>query len=369
VPPRATEQGRGIDPALEMVILKCLEKDPNQRFSSILELRDALLGMLGGMETHPPGFASVNVSGMRPLPAHLTGIAPGVAAVAPTIIPQALPQMLPTMAGLSVPQHQMVPQQPMIPSHPTPASQSHLSGPNPYYSNLGYSQMMLPTPPPQQATPWWVWFVGGALAVGLGVAAAVWYASRGDDKPVESVAKTSTSTLQATPIENTALPQLVELRFDSLPSGGVYAEGQSAELCTTPCATKLDMRDGGSTERRAYVVKSPGHKDGRIDVDLTKPEREFKITLDREATVTEVKVVDPVIPEKQVEPDKAPAKSKGRNTKTAKKDPKPEEKDVKPLPTFRPEDKPEGVDGTKRDPGKKPGKIDATETIDPFQKK
>ncbi|MBA3502826.1 MAG: serine/threonine protein kinase [Deltaproteobacteria bacterium] len=373
VPPRATEQGRGIDPGLEMVILKCLEKDPNQRFSSIMELRDALLGMLGGMETHPPGFVSINMSGMRPLP-QMSGIAPSAAAVAPTMVPQLLPQMLPTLALQQQQQPMMIPSQPMMQAHPTPASQSHPSGANAFSytgSNVGYSQMMLPTPPPQQVTPWWVWFVGGALAVGLGVAAAVWYANRSsDNKVTETAAKTGGSTLQATPIEPTA-QQFVELRFDSLPSGGVYAEGQSAELCTTPCATKLDTKDGGSTERRAFVVKSPGYKDGRIDVDLTAAPREFRVTLDREATVTEVKPVEttPVVKDKS-EPERVGGKTGKitKITKTIKKDAKPEEKEVKPLPTFQGDEKPATVDGKKRDPGKKTEKIDATETIDPFKK-
>jgi serine/threonine protein kinase len=355
VPPRATEQGRGIDPALEMVILKCLEKDPNQRFSSILELRDALLGMLGGMETHPPGFISLNMSSIRPLPPMLGGVAPSAAAVAPTMIPQ----MLPTMG---------VPHQPMIPAMQTPG---HLSGPNQsvaYYTNAGYSQMMLPTPPPQQVTPWWVWFVGGALAVGLGIAAAVWYANRSSEKAVEIAAKTEVNKPLATPIDPAAQkPQFVELRFDSLPSGGVYAEGQSAELCTTPCATKLDMKDGGSTERRAFIVKSTGYKDGRIDVDLTTGQHDFKITLDREATVTEVK--PPVVEVKPVDDKPTKVGKPTKIVKTVKKDPKAVEKaadkDPKPLPTFQGEDKPETV---KRDPAKKPEKIDATETIDPFKK-
>jgi hypothetical protein len=234
--------------------------------------------------------------------------------------------------------------------------------------------MMLPTPPPVQVTPWWVWFVGGALAVGLGIAAAVWYASRSSSKTVDAVAQTEPAqTVQATPIDPASQkPQFVELRFDSLPSGGVYAEGQSAELCTTPCATKLDLKDGGSTERRAFVVKAPGYKDGRIDVDLTGTQHEFKITLDREATVTEVKPPEdkPVVADNPDDkPDKAgkPGKS-GKIVKAVKK-PKEEEKEVKPLPTFQGDDKPEAVDGKKADPVKKPEKIDATETIDPFNRK
>jgi eukaryotic-like serine/threonine-protein kinase len=395
VPPRATEQGRGIDPALEMVILRCLEKDPNARFPTIVELRDALLGMLGGMETHPPSYSSINMglSSIRsmPLAAHPSapvlpipnGIASSAAAVAPTMMPQMLPTM--AVAGLAPLPQQMVPSQPMIQSMPTPGHQSHLTGPNPFiasYTNQGYSQMMLPTPPAQSATPWWVWFVGGAIAVGLGIGAAVWYANRSTTKsePV-AVAKPEASALKATPIDPAAeQPQFVELRFDSLPSGGVYAEGQSAELCTTPCATKLDMKDGGSTQRRAFIVKSTGFKDGRLDVDLTAAPREFKVTLEREATVTQIKTPEivPVIeekpekPETKSEPKSGKVTKTGKTAKTVKKDTKVEtkveEKEVKPLPTFRGDEKPETVDGKRRDSGKKTEKIDPTETIDPFKK-
>ncbi|HLL21770.1 MAG TPA: serine/threonine-protein kinase, partial [Kofleriaceae bacterium] len=116
VPPRATEQGRGMDPGLELVILKCLAKDPDQRFGTILELRDALLGMLDGIETHPPGYVSLNVSGVRPLPL-MSGIRPRAASVG---------------------------------SHPS----GHVAAS--YYSDPGYSQ--LPPAPSQLPAPWWVWF-------------------------------------------------------------------------------------------------------------------------------------------------------------------------------------------------------------------
>jgi hypothetical protein len=353
VPPRATEQGRGIDPLLEQLILRCLEKDPNHRFGSILELRDAILGMLGGMETHPPGSMSsiLGSSSIRPLP--MSGIAPSAAAVAPTVVPPMLPTMMP--------QPGMMPQPTPHPSHA-----SHLSGPNPsVYFHPGYSAMMLPPPPAQPATPWWVWFVGGALAVGLGVAAAVWYAGRKSDGS-EPVAAAQPAKLQATPIEPQEIaPEFVELRFDSLPSGGVYAEGQSAELCKTPCATKLDLKDGGSTARRAFIVKSTGYKDGRIDVDLMASQRDFKITLEREPTVTEVKSTEDEVVETQPKPSEKSGRKTVKAVKTVKKDKDSKDEAAKPLPTFQPEP----VDAKKQDPGKKPGKIDATETMDPFRKK
>src|SRR5262249_3235117 len=47
-PPRQTPGGAHIDVDLESVILRCIEKDPGQRFSHILELREALIQLLGG---------------------------------------------------------------------------------------------------------------------------------------------------------------------------------------------------------------------------------------------------------------------------------------------------------------------------------
>src|SRR5688572_10475283 len=55
IPPRQTPNGGHIDERLEALILRSLAKDPNQRFSHILELRDGLLHLLGGIETQPPG--------------------------------------------------------------------------------------------------------------------------------------------------------------------------------------------------------------------------------------------------------------------------------------------------------------------------
>jgi serine/threonine-protein kinase len=47
IPPRRTPGGAQIDRQLEAVILRCLEKDPEQRFSTIGELREALLALHG----------------------------------------------------------------------------------------------------------------------------------------------------------------------------------------------------------------------------------------------------------------------------------------------------------------------------------
>src|SRR5262249_24733900 len=138
IPPRQTQGGAGLDPRLEALIMRCLDKEPTQRFETIYELRDALLTMLGTMETHPPAYVSTG-SGLQPA----------------------------------------LPIAPSVPHHPTPISQ--LSSVHP--SSVHYSQYSQ-VPPPEarhtQPTPWWVWVFGGIAAVSLGIAAALWYAGRGD---------------------------------------------------------------------------------------------------------------------------------------------------------------------------------------------
>ena len=332
IPPRATQGGAQIDPRLEQLILKCLEKDPNQRFGHILELRDALLGMLGGMETHPPGFASLTASGMRP---------------APTMVPPAMHTVLPAA---------------QIPLMPTPSSGMH---PSLYYSQYA-SQVAPPVPP---STPWYVWFVGGAVAVGLGIGAAVWYAGRTEVAPIAQPTQ-PTQPIQptVTQVEPPRQPQLVEVKFDSLPSGGVYADGQSAELCRTPCAFNIDLKDGGTADRRTYVIRSEGYKDLSVVVDLSSSKRDFRVTLEQR----EIVVVEPEIDKK---PDKPPRNGKLRKPNKVDKTVvvKPANDTAKPDRPPITDPRAELLDPTDGKPIKKPDKkpttIDPTELApDPFKK-
>jgi serine/threonine protein kinase len=352
VPPRQTPNGGAIDPALEALILRCLAKDANERFSHILELRDGLLHLLGGHETHPPSYPSLAHSSIRPHQSSMSQLPPHV-------LPLPAPGMLTTL--------------------PTPPSPSQLSQ---IQSGMGasiYSQYSLPetAPPPEPATPWWVWFVGGAFAVGLGIAGALWYA--GGEEPAAKPAPVAQPT--ANPIDPTvASPKLVELRFDSLPSGGVYADGRSAELCRTPCTFNVNLTDGGPTDRRSFVVRADGYQDGKVEVDFTKSERDFSVSLEKTAPTippATPAVVDMSNDQPVERTEKGSAKKTG-GKKTAKKesktdDKKPEDKVVEPAKV---EDKKPLVDDTKLEPvekkpeeKKKVGPIDPTDTIDPFRRK
>jgi hypothetical protein len=346
VPPRQTQGGGHIDDRLEALILKCLAKDPNERFNHILELRDGLLHMLGGIETHPPGYAQL---------AAQSAIRPPAAQLPPHMLPLPAPGMVTTMPT--------PPQLSAMPSAPNPA--------------LQYSQYtMPPAPAPEAATPLWVWIVGGALAIGGGIAGALWYANRGTSEPAAEPVKQEPTVA---PVETQpAQPQLVELRFDSLPAAGVYADGHSAELCHTPCNYTFDLRDG---DKRTLVVRADGYRDKSIDVDLHAATHEFSVTLERlEPTVpdrpAETPPLEPETPETTNPVAKRPGhpggpahgvkhspKEKPVTTTTASED-KPAET---PPPPPKSDDKLEKPEGG---PEKKPdsGKIDPADTHNPFRK-
>src|ERR1041385_8411869 len=83
IAPRQTQGGANLDERMEALIMRCLAKDPNDRFGHILELRDSLLHLLGGIETHPPSYVQLAQSQMRPpvtmsaqLPPHMLPLPP-----------------------------------------------------------------------------------------------------------------------------------------------------------------------------------------------------------------------------------------------------------------------------------------------------
>jgi serine/threonine-protein kinase len=312
-PPHQTAGGATIDPRLEALILRSLAKDPNERFGHILELRDGLLHMLGGMaslDTSPPTPRPSIVSGSQ-LPAHL------------------LPLPAPAMAT-TVPSVASAPS--LMYSHYTPQ----------------------PTPlPVEPATPWWVWLVGGACAVGLGIAGAVWYAGRDSSEPPPALAQPA--PVQAAPAaaqQPTAAPidpvpgkaQIIEVRFDSLPKAGVFAEGHSAELCRTPCSFDVNISDGGPQDHRKFVVRAQGYRDQTIDVELAAAQHDYSVTLDQ---------LEP----SPAAPEVEPAHAKGR---VHGKPPHGTTKPAETKPAEPPPPPPASTEPTK------PGKIDPADTLDPF---
>jgi hypothetical protein len=196
-------------------------------------------------------------------------------------------------------------------------------------------------------TPWYTWVLGGVVAVVLGVTGA-WYITRdSSDAPAARATPARPAPIVA-PAELPPImpPALVELRFDSLPSGGVFADGHAAELCRTPCAFDVDLKDGGPTDKRVFVVHANGYQDKQVVVAVgtAGAEREFHVTLDQLAT-TPATAPPPTAP--------------GR----------PQPKSRKPVKVSPSQPTPPAADPTPGDPKPSSSKIpDATDTLDPFRK-
>jgi serine/threonine protein kinase len=337
VPPRQTKGGEQIDPQLEVLIMRCLAKEPEGRFGHILELRDGLLMLLGGPEmvgsgVHPPSGLYRQAATMlapQQLPPHLLPLpapSPGMTTTVPT---------------------------------PPPGGQQISSQTSQPVLAYAYSSV---APPPARVRSTWGWFVGGAVAVGLGVAAALIYVHTHGDSPAPAAPApvVMTPTVVPAPPETPAQkPRQLELRFDSLPSAGVYAEGHSAELCRTPCAFNVDLTDGEATDHRNFVVRSEGYLDKTIAVDLGGAQREFHVTLEREVAVAS---------DTQPEHRRVTPKIKKSGTKTeAKTDAKTE---TKAVADDKPDDKPvlKHDDALEKPDRKADPIIDPTDTHDPFKK-
>jgi serine/threonine protein kinase len=226
--PSSTRGGSGMDPRLEAAILRAIEKDPNRRFSSITELRETLVSLLGSLAPVAQLRTAFGVTDSQR---------------------SQRPSLSPSGPGVSSSAHPAI--------MPVPAGQA--------------SARMTPLPT-VSTVPWWVWFAGGAVALGIGIGGALWVASRDSTTlptaiplaPVESPVNPAAATATVAPLSN-----IIEIRFESSPTAGVFSASTGTNLCFTPCSVTVDLRDGGSSQERTFVLKAPGHVDESIRVPLS----------------------------------------------------------------------------------------------------
>ncbi len=216
-PPRATPRGSRMDPRLEAIILRAIQKDPDRRYQNILELRDAMLSLAATMRAHESG--------------HRTAL-------------PALDTHAPYEERMASSSHSMMAR---LGDSLLPASASAVS--------LRQSQQQ-----PVRSVPWYVWFAGGAVAVGLGIGGATMFAS--DPPPAAPRA-----------------PAL-ELTLESQPSGAsVLEDGSLAVVCRTPCALTLPPLEEAGSDVRRYLVRSEGFLDATLAINLRGSQRHFLVPL------------------------------------------------------------------------------------------
>ena len=376
--PHKTPGGATIDPRIETIILRCVEKEPARRFGDAIELRDALLNVLAGFETQPPvAIATL----MRPGTAGVAtfGAAPGSPASLGSLGFAGMPTFgaAPGMALPSVP--------PAGPTYPNEngtmqLSQSALQSVSLQYSQLTPSQVNHPSqlshvslyrPRPSP----WPWIIAFGLVAGAAIGVGVYAMSNGSNPSNPGLSVTGASPGSAA-FSTTTIPtkasQLIEVRFEATPPGGAYAEGSSVESCSTPCSLKIDVADGGSMATRTFMIRAPGRVDQPVLVDVSPTGR-------REYAVQLVAKPSNANPGNGVNshggpPDSAGSAGSGSelapvNTGGSGKRPRPIKPEIKP--EIKP-DPPKVIPDTlppKVDPKtpQKPTKISPSDTIDPFK--
>ncbi|MBP9085986.1 MAG: protein kinase [Kofleriaceae bacterium] len=286
VMPHKTPGGATIDLRIESIILRCVEKEPARRFTDALELRDALLNVLAGFETQPPVAVA-------------TLLRPGAGAEAPFGAVPGSAVSLGSLGFAGVPTFGAA-VDPGVPAVPTAAlaypgengtmqlSQSALQSVSSHYSVLTPSQVSYSSQlshvslhrPKSSPWPWIIAFgmVAGA-AVGVGL-----YAMSGDSGSDNQAMSVTGASPGSAAVSVTAVPgnptRPIEVRFEATPSGGVYVEGGSVELCHTPCSLSIDVADGGSTSTRTFMIRAEGRVDQPVLVDVSPVgRREYAVQL------------------------------------------------------------------------------------------
>ncbi len=375
IPPRETIGGGNIDDRLEAVLMRCLQKDAGRRHQTVEDLRDDLLHLLGGIETHEHTI-DPRTRGRMPLPHPRTphghsgsgrasrdgdhgpdsrdsrdgvgsrdsrdsrdsrGSRDGVGSLTmPPPGPDTLARLGLASGGYA--------------SQPGHGSARRDLGPA---ASLTGSQR---GPEPRGSRAWV--FAGASVALAGAAVVAVAVLTAGAAPADGPTAQPATpAMLSITPMGPTSpRAALVEVRIDASPGATVFAAGSSAALCAAPCALVIDPADGGSIDRRDFLVRKPGYLDQPFSIDLAHPPTGVPIEL---------------VPLEVATPSGRDRRERARPTVPAAM-PLPEG-EVVPIPTT-PEPEPPAVvaepDPTPvAPPPRKPRndpKVDPTATMDPF---
>ena len=161
-----------------------------------------------------------------------------------------------------------------------PASSAVHSAPHPslIYSHTR-SRRRRPEPARRRS---WVWLVGGALAIGRRWSPArCGTRPRGLERRAGSPLRRAQPATSAAPIERRTAPQLVELRFDSLPSGGVFEDGHVRRAVPHALRVQRQPQATAARRRRTFVVQARRLPGRAWSSSISHaPSADFTVTLD-----------------------------------------------------------------------------------------
>ncbi len=262
-PPRQTAGGASIDPRVEALLLRCLEKSADRRYQSVDELRDELLHLLAGIETHEH-----TLDGRPRLP------------VLPLQAPASSVRNTPPPPGAGTLMAMMG-----AGSQPGQASQPGYGSQPGYVSYAGSQAGYISQLPPPTPKKTWLIALVAVAAIGAAVAAVFVAATREPPRaaaPPDPVGPPRPTEVTAvSPTVNQVAPQpVIQVRIDAPAGAQVLAAGAGVVVCSAPCTVTIDPADGGSTIRRDFVVRRAGFVDRQVTIDLAAPPASIEVALD-----------------------------------------------------------------------------------------
>ncbi len=361
IPPSETQGGRDLDPAIEEVIMRCLKKSPDARFQTAQDLRAELLSLLAAIED--TGEMTDHLKGLSQADSPSGAARPSGYDSRPSAPPPMTPAVLsesqqvhfgpsgsqdhgppPAEHGSGAYGANLVDSRPMHGYEMDSRAQSQefaRSGSMPMQS--GY-QVLGNTNRRNAAL-----LAGGIACLAL----AALLAFGGGNKEAEQkeqvtdvealdpepttepttmpTTEPSAELVEVKPDETVVSPKpgvqgtegtaaqerrFVDLEIDSDPKGAVFAIGSETAICDrTPCELHIDTADGGSADRRDYIVRAENYIDKSVTVNLRDPREKIFVGLE----LMEVETTETTKTTKTTKTEPTtPRNNKNRNNKNRK---------------------------------------------------
>jgi tRNA A-37 threonylcarbamoyl transferase component Bud32 len=314
-PPAPRGLNPEIPPSVEQIILRCLAKQPDARFPTMLALRDALRDPERYLASSPPVMPAAPVAAAQAAQARTLFLDPQAGAPPPPVGPAgpAMPLRPPPPSVIAAPDQRTVfgapastspppfggtgplPVVGAAPSAKTIAMVPDLQHPEPVQNRT----MVIATPPGYSARPprkLWPLVLAAVVvtAIGGGVLAVVTQGEAPALAAVDATVASNAAAVAATadaalPVDAPPAPVTARLRVESVPDGAEVSTGDGKPLGATPMTLEVAI----GTEL-VLVFRHPDTKEKRKDV-----------TVDGDATITtELEKLERPAPRKPRRPGK-----------------------------------------------------------------